>query len=104
DVAELFRLAVENDIEEEVLEVGGPEQMTIYGFVKRIYRSEGYRCVPLPVQPLMKLGLYFAEPLPFVPYGADQARFLEFDNTTGENDAEEYVELTGVEEWLEMLK
>ncbi|MDY6773854.1 MAG: sugar nucleotide-binding protein [Candidatus Nanohaloarchaea archaeon] len=101
DVAELFRLAVEGGVEEEVLEVGGPENMTIFEFVKETYRSEGYSCYPIPLQPLMKFGLYLAEPLPFVPYGADQAKYLYLDNTVEENDAEEYVELTGVEEWLE---
>lgn len=100
DVVELFRLAVEGETEEEVMEVGGPEQMTLFRFVEKIYNANGRRCYPLPVQPLMVLGLYLMAPLPFIPYGADQARFLGFDNTVAKNDAEDHVELTSVGDWL----
>lgn len=100
DVAELFRKAVVGDITEEVLACGGPEEMTLFGLVKRLYRAAGYRCYPLPMQPLLKVLLYLAEPLPFVPYGADQARFLSFDNTVAANDAADYIELTSVGAWL----
>ncbi|MFB6294467.1 MAG: hypothetical protein ABEI97_01790, partial [Candidatus Nanohaloarchaea archaeon] len=100
DVAELFWLAVDGGIDEEVVEIGGPEQMTMFDLVRRIYNAEGYACHPLPVQSLMSLGLQLSEFVPFVPYGADQARFLRFDNTVEENDAAAYLDLTGMDEWL----
>jgi NADH dehydrogenase len=100
DVVELFQLAVEGETEEDVLEVGGPEEMTLFQFVRRIYNANGRKCYPLPIQPLMVLGLYLMEPLPLVPYGADQARFLGFDNTVTTNHAENYIELTSVDDWL----
>ncbi|MCJ7478578.1 MAG: NAD(P)H-binding protein [Candidatus Nanohaloarchaeota archaeon QJJ-7] len=100
DVAELFRLSVEGEVGEEVVEAGGPDEMSLFEFVKKIYRSEGYRCHPLPFQTVMSLGLQITEFLPLVPYGVDQARFLKFDNTTEENDAEEYVVLRSVDRWL----
>ncbi len=100
DMAELFRQAVAGGIDEEVVRCGGPDRMTLFDLVKKIYNAMGYRCIPVPMQPLIKLVLYLAEPLPFVPYGADQARFLSFDNTVEGNDAADYVELTSVAEWL----
>ncbi|MDY6769557.1 MAG: sugar nucleotide-binding protein [Candidatus Nanohaloarchaea archaeon] len=101
DVADLFRLAVAGEIDEQVLQVGGPGQMTLYEFVRRVYRANGYPCYAVPCQAAMSLVLQVMEVVPFVPYGADQARFLRFDNTVAENDADRYVELTGMGEWLE---
>lgn len=99
DVAELFRLAVEDGLDRDVIEVGGPERMTIYGFAREIYRASGRRCLRLPIMPLLKIGLLLADPLP-IPYGRDQARFLEMANVTAENRAARYVDLTSVDDWL----
>lgn len=100
DVAALFAKAVNQDTTETVLEVGGPDTMTLYTFVKQLYNARGYACYPAPVLPLMKLGLHVMEYLPFAPFGADQARYLTFDNTTDRNDAAEYVDLTAYTDWL----
>lgn len=101
DIATLFADAAEGDIAEEVLAVGGPETMSMFDFVKAVYTARGYRCYPIPVLPLMKAGLQVMEYVPFAPFGKEQARFLDFDNTTENNAAERYVELTSYREWVE---
>lgn len=99
DVAELFRRAVEGGLDRDVLEVGGPDRMTIYGLARKIYHARGYRCLRLPIMSLLKLGFLLADPLP-VPYGRDQARFLSLENVTAENHAAGYLDLTSVDDWL----
>jgi NADH dehydrogenase len=51
------------------------------------FRAEGksISIVPLPM-PLADLGLTAMGPLPFLPFGPDQARSLKMDNTLAEND------------------
>ncbi len=101
DVAELFARTVEDDIEEEVLEIGGPDTMTMSGFVEQVYNAYGYRCYQVPMLPLMKLGLTIMEYVPFAPWGRDQKRFLDFDNTIdGKNGADPYVDLTRFTDWV----
>jgi len=101
DVAELFRKAVEGDVTEAVLEVGGPDTLSLYRFVAQFYNANGYACYPAPVLPVMNLGLRAMEYLPLVPFGADQARYLTVDNTADRNDAAEYCDLTAYREWLD---
>lgn len=101
DVVTVFAQAVEGAVDEGILELGGPDQMALFDFVKQIYNANGYPCHALPVVPLMKLGLYMFEYVPIIPFGTDQARYLEVDNTTGDNDAEEYADLTAYGDWLE---
>lgn len=101
DVARMFVKAVEGDIEETAFDIGGPKQMTLFQFAKRIYNAEGYRCIPLPVQRVASVGMHLMEFIPFMPFGADQARSLRLDNTVEENDAPAYIDLISVEEWLE---
>lgn len=101
DIAELFAMAVDGELDTSIVSVGGPDAMTIYTLVKKIFRWNGCRCLPLPVTGAMRLGLQVADVVPFMPVGADQARFLRFDNTVDENDAERYLPvLTGVDDWL----
>lgn len=100
DMAALFAEAVDGHIEESVLEVGGPDTMTMFQFVKQIYNANGYACYRLPVLPLMTLGLRVMEYVPFAPWGRDQARFLTFDNTTDDTTADRYVDVTSYEDWV----
>ncbi|MFC6903755.1 complex I NDUFA9 subunit family protein [Halalkalicoccus tibetensis] len=67
----------------EVYEIGGPEVLTLAQVAKLVRGS--VTVVPIPMA-LAKLGATAIGPLPFVPFGADQARSLEFDNTTRDND------------------
>lgn len=101
DVADLFAQAVTGDIDEDVLEVGGPEKMSLFTFVQQLYNAKGYACYPAPVLPIMTLGLHVMEYVPFIPFGKEQAWYLAFDNTTDDNDAPAYTELTSYSDWLE---
>lgn len=101
DVASLFADAVEGSITEQVCEIGGPEKMSLFEFVRHIYNARGYTCYRLPVLPLMRFGLNVLEYVPFSPFGKEQARFLAFDNTTNENRASDYISLTAVTDWCQ---
>ena len=77
----------------ETYEIGGPEVLTLADVTRLAYSAEGKaaKIAPVPM-PLAKLGLTIAGPLPFVPMGPDQARSLQFDNTTADNDAAVFTE------------
>ncbi len=71
----------------ETYDLGGPEVLTLADVTRLIYEVEGRSVTILPVPMVTaKLGLTVADPLPFVPFGVDQARSLEFDNTVDSND------------------
>lgn len=101
DVATLFADAVEGELADDVLEIGGPEQMTMFELVKAVYNAKGYPCYPLPILPLMRIGLHIMEYVPFMPFGTEQARFFQFNNTTEDNAAEEHMALTSYRDWVE---
>lgn len=88
DLAPMLAAGVEEDRDGETYELGGPEVVTLADVTELVYRAEGksVKVLPLPMA-LAKLGLTAAEPLPFVPFGADQYRSLRFDNTVPNNDA-----------------
>jgi len=71
----------------ETYEIGGPEVLTLADVARLVSESEGrsLTVVSMPMG-LARLGLSLADPLPFVPLGADQYRSLTFDNTVAEND------------------
>ncbi len=71
----------------ETYEIGGPDVLTLATVTKLAYRAEGksVSIIPVPMS-LASIGLTIAGPLPFVPFGADQARSLRLDNTTSDND------------------
>lgn len=71
----------------ETYEVGGPDVVTLAEVARMAFRAEGksISIVPLPM-PLADLGLTAMGPLPFLPFGPDQARSLKMDNTLAEND------------------
>jgi NADH dehydrogenase len=71
----------------ETYEIGGPDVLTLAAVTKLAYRAEGKSVSILPIpMSLASVGLTVAGPLPFVPFGPDQARSLRLDNTTSEND------------------
>ena len=71
----------------EIYEIAGPEVLTLADVTRLVYRAEGRSVAVLSVpMSLSKVGLALADPLPFVPFGTDQFRSLQFDNTTPEND------------------
>ena len=89
----------------ETYEIGGPEGLTLAAVTKLAYRAEGksVSIVPVPMS-LASVGLTLAGPLPFVPFGPDQARSLRLDNTTADNEVEAFGldegDLTTLREYL----
>ncbi|SIR77056.1 complex I NDUFA9 subunit family protein [Natronorubrum thiooxidans] len=71
----------------ETYEVAGPQIVTLADATELVYEAEGKSVSIFSIpMPLAKLGLTAADPLPFVPFGADQARSLEQHNTVVTND------------------
>ncbi len=71
----------------ETYEIGGPDVHTLADVTRLAYEAEGRSVTVVPVpMALAKVGLAAIEPLPFVPFGGDQARSLEMDNTVSDND------------------
>ncbi|AFO55631.1 MULTISPECIES: complex I NDUFA9 subunit family protein [unclassified Natrinema] len=64
-------------------EIGGPERLTLAETVTLI-RGGGV-VVPIPMA-LAALLAAVIDPLPWIPFGRDQYRVLELDNTTANND------------------
>lgn len=85
DIAPMLADAAEDDSHTgEVYEIGGPEVLTL-AEVAKLSRGGGVTIVPVPMA-LAKVGMTAVGPVPFIPFGPDQARSLEFDNTTRDND------------------
>ncbi|AHF98602.1 NADH dehydrogenase [Halostagnicola larsenii XH-48] len=71
----------------ETYEIGGPEVLSLADVTELAYEAEGKSVTVLPIPAaLAKVGLSAVGPVPFVPFGPDQARSLEIDNTVSEND------------------
>lgn len=97
--------AVEAEHRNETYEIGGPEVLTLADVTRLVYRAEGKSVTVLPVpMVLAKVGMRLADPLPFVPFGVDQYRSLQFDNTVRENDVDAFgvsvEDLTTLREYL----
>ncbi len=89
-------------------EIGGPHVHTLKEVTELAYRAEGRSVTVLPVpMALAKLGLTMAGPVPFVPFGPDQARSLELDNRVATNDVTafgvEETDLRSLEEYLGLV-
>jgi len=71
----------------ETYDIGGPAALTLADVAKLAYRAEGksVSIAPVPMA-LTKLGMGLADPLPVIPFGSDQARSIEMDNTVADND------------------
>lgn len=88
DLVPMLADALEDDTHVgETYELAGPEVLTLADVTKMAYAAEGkdVTIVSVPMR-LSKLGLAAIGPVPFVPFGPDQARSLEADNTTTDND------------------
>lgn len=75
----------------ETYEIGGPDIFTLREVTQLIYAAQNssVKIIPIPIV-LAKIGFAIAAPIPFIPFGPDQARSLQFDNTTTENALEEF--------------
>ncbi|WP_265110154.1 complex I NDUFA9 subunit family protein [Halosolutus halophilus] len=71
----------------EIYDVAGPQIVTLADVTELAYEAEGKSVTILPIpMSVAKLGLTAADALPFVPFGPDQARSLEMNNTVVDND------------------
>lgn len=87
DVAEIFLNATENQIT-GVFDIGGEEVLSLKDIVKRRYPS---KTVIVSPSALTRIGLQTAEYLP-LPFGIDQYRSLQMDNSLEENHAERFLD------------
>ncbi|WP_436347253.1 complex I NDUFA9 subunit family protein [Natronorubrum sp. FCH18a] len=71
----------------EIYEIAGPQIVTLADATKLAYAAEGksVRILSVPMS-VTKLGLTAAGAIPLVPFGPDQARSLEMNNTVVTND------------------
>ncbi|WP_439027478.1 complex I NDUFA9 subunit family protein [Haloarchaeobius sp. DT45] len=106
DLVPMLADAVEDDEHVgQTYEIGGPDVLTLADVTELVYEAEGksITIVPIPMA-MAKLGLTIAGPLPFVPFGPDQARSLKMDNTVTDNDVAAFgvdpAELTALSVYL----
>ncbi|WP_435077493.1 complex I NDUFA9 subunit family protein [Halococcus sp. AFM35] len=88
DFAPMLVDSIEDDEHvDQIYEIGGPAVLTLGDVTKLVYRAEGksVSVVHVPTS-LAKVGGTLIGPVPFVPFGPDQARSLEIDNTVADND------------------
>ncbi|GAB7018531.1 complex I NDUFA9 subunit family protein [Halostagnicola bangensis] len=88
DLVPMLADAVEDDEHVgQTYEIGGPDVYTLAEVTKLAYEADGRSVAVLPIPTaLANVGLSAVGPVPFVPFGPDQARALEIDNTVSEND------------------
>jgi NADH dehydrogenase len=87
DLVPMLADCVEEERDGEIYELGGPEVLTLADVTRLAYRAEGKSVTILPIpMALARGGLALAEPIPFVPFGIDQYRSLQVENTVAEND------------------
>lgn len=87
DLTEIMEKSLEN-FNRQILELGGPEEMTIGEMARRIYRERGCSCLLVPSpRILQRTGLKMLSPLPG-PFSHENINLLEHENTTDVNDAE----------------
>jgi uncharacterized protein YbjT (DUF2867 family) len=105
DIAPMLADAVADEHVGQTYEVGGPEQLTLAEVARlaREARGQKVRVVSVPMS-LAGVGLSVAGAIPGVPFGRDQFRSLQFDNTTASNDIGAFgvdeSELTTLAEYL----
>jgi nucleoside-diphosphate-sugar epimerase len=74
--------------QQQVLKLGGREEITVGDMAKRIYAERGFPCMLVPVPTvLQKVGLTMFSPLPG-PFNREDIKLLQQENTTEINDAE----------------
>ena len=71
----------------KVYEIGGPEVLALADVARMAQRAKGrsVSIVPVPME-LAEIGLSVAGSIPMIPFGPDQARSLQMDNTVSDND------------------
>ncbi len=87
DLAPMLADCVLGDRAGETYELAGPEVLTLADVTRLYHASRGHPVWIVPVPKLLTtIGFALADPLPIVPFGRDQARSLDIDNTVTSND------------------
>ena len=88
DCVSMFADAIKNDDHiGEIYELGGPQVLALATIAKLIYQAKGMSTTVYPVpMGLAILGFAAVDPISFIPLGLDQARALQTDNITDQND------------------
>jgi uncharacterized protein YbjT (DUF2867 family) len=75
----------------ETYDIGGPEQLTLAEVAQLVREAQGQsvHVVPVPMG-LAGIGMTVGGLIPGVPFGPDQYRSLQFDNTTDDNDIDAF--------------
>jgi uncharacterized protein YbjT (DUF2867 family) len=75
----------------ETYEIGGPEQLTLAEIAQLVRgaRGQSVRVVSVPMA-LAGIGMTVGGLIPGFPFGPDQYRSLQFDNTTDDNDIDAF--------------
>ncbi|MFT4944603.1 MAG: hypothetical protein ACI9K3_000537 [Halovenus sp.] len=92
DLVVMLADAVEDDAHVgETYDIGGPSTLTLADVARlvREARGETVRVVPVPMA-LAGVGMTIGGLLPGVPFGPDQYRSLQLDNTTDDNDIDAF--------------
>ncbi len=93
DLASMMADAIEQDRRNELLELGGPDELSMADITRMLYRSRGESVAILPIpMSAVKVGLKLASRLGF-PMGEDQYRSLKMDNVTDSNAAPDFMSL-----------
>jgi uncharacterized protein YbjT (DUF2867 family) len=99
DVADIFAKAVAGRVREKKLLIRGPETMSLFEFVKKVYKRLGRHCHPVPTT-ITKFMVAIGSATPLIPVSMDQLRAMSVDNTTSSKACEKYVKLTRFADWL----
>lgn len=88
DCVPMFADAVETDDHiGEIYEIGGPQVLTLATITELIYHTNGVSTTVYPVPMVLAiLGFAAVDPMSLIPLGLDQARALQTDNITDQND------------------
>jgi NADH dehydrogenase len=88
DLVPMLADALENDEHVgETYDIGGPEKLTMAEVARLGHRVDGRGVNVLPIpMPLAQLGLSILDYVPGFPFGSDQFRSLQMDNTVDDND------------------
>ena len=88
DCVPMFADAIENDNHiGEIYELGGPQVLALATIAKFIYRAKGVSTTVYPIPMVLAIpGFAAIDPISLIPLGLDQARALQTDNITDQND------------------
>jgi NADH dehydrogenase len=99
DVVKIILMAIEGNISEDIVDVAGPDVLTIFQMAKKIYGKKGFPCIPFPFS-MFKIMIRLMSFLKLFGITGDQIKMFNLDVLTGTNEAEKYIQLTGFDEWL----